>query len=177
MTMSQSPETTAPLLDISDLSARPAGDAAGSTGEILRGLNLTVLPGEVHAIMGPNDVANRRSATPCSAHPNMKSLAVISSCLASRCSTTLQMSEQKPGCFSRFSTRRKSKACPSSSFYVRHSQPARASTFRSLSCDLSSDGVMRDWNGFLIRRPLPQRRFFRWRKEAQRDHADGASRT
>ena len=54
MTMSQSPETTAPLLDISDLSARPAGDAAGSTGEILRGLNLTVLPGEVHAIMGPN---------------------------------------------------------------------------------------------------------------------------
>jgi len=52
--MSQSPETTAPLLDISDLSARPAGDAAESTGEILRGLNLTVLPGEVHAIMGPN---------------------------------------------------------------------------------------------------------------------------
>ena len=54
MTMSQSPEATAPLLDISDLSARPAGDAAESTGEILRGLNLTVLPGEVHAIMGPN---------------------------------------------------------------------------------------------------------------------------
>ncbi|MEC9182022.1 MAG: ABC transporter ATP-binding protein, partial [Actinomycetota bacterium] len=52
--MSQSPETTTPLLDISDLSARPAGDEAESTGEILRGLNLTVLPGEVHAIMGPN---------------------------------------------------------------------------------------------------------------------------
>ncbi len=52
--MSQSPETITPLLEISELRARPDGDAADTTGEILRGLNLTVLPGEVHAIMGPN---------------------------------------------------------------------------------------------------------------------------
>jgi Fe-S cluster assembly ATP-binding protein len=37
-----------PILEIKDLCAR-AGDK-----EILRGINLTVFPGEVHAIMGPN---------------------------------------------------------------------------------------------------------------------------
>jgi Fe-S cluster assembly ATP-binding protein len=52
--MSQSPETTVPLLEISELRARPHNDAGETTDEILRGLNLTVLPGEVHAIMGPN---------------------------------------------------------------------------------------------------------------------------
>ena len=52
--MSQSPEATRPLLEISDLRVRPSGDATESTGEILRDFNLTVLPGEVHAIMGPN---------------------------------------------------------------------------------------------------------------------------
>jgi Fe-S cluster assembly ATP-binding protein len=45
----------APLFQIEDLHARvadaPAGDAAG---EILKGIDLSVQPGEVHAIMGPN---------------------------------------------------------------------------------------------------------------------------
>jgi Fe-S cluster assembly ATP-binding protein len=46
---------TTPLFEIDGLHARvaeaPAGDAAA---EILKGIDLTVLPGEVHAIMGPN---------------------------------------------------------------------------------------------------------------------------
>ncbi|MCY3883114.1 MAG: ATP-binding cassette domain-containing protein, partial [Chloroflexi bacterium] len=40
--------TEAPLLEIDALRANVAGN------EILTGLNLTVRPGEVHAIMGPN---------------------------------------------------------------------------------------------------------------------------
>ncbi len=44
------------LFRIDDLHARPAeaDAAAGATGDILRGLSLTVNEGEVHAIMGPN---------------------------------------------------------------------------------------------------------------------------
>ena len=37
-----------PILEIKDLHANAGGK------EILRGINLTVNPGEVHAIMGPN---------------------------------------------------------------------------------------------------------------------------
>ena len=40
--------TTAPLLEVQDLHASVAGN------EILRGVDLTVRPGEVHALMGPN---------------------------------------------------------------------------------------------------------------------------
>ncbi|MEM9039096.1 MAG: Fe-S cluster assembly ATPase SufC [Actinomycetota bacterium] len=40
-----------PLFSIEGLRARPA---EGDADEILRGLDLTVMPGEVHAIMGPN---------------------------------------------------------------------------------------------------------------------------
>ena len=40
--------TEAPLLEIDALRANVAGN------EILTGLNLTIRPGEVHAIMGPN---------------------------------------------------------------------------------------------------------------------------
>jgi len=42
---------SAPLFQISDLHARPAAEGAA---EILKGIDLTVNPGEVHAIMGPN---------------------------------------------------------------------------------------------------------------------------
>lgn len=44
-------DATAPLFSVNGLHARPA---ESDHGEILRGLDLTVMPGEVHAIMGPN---------------------------------------------------------------------------------------------------------------------------
>jgi len=44
-------DATAPLFSVNGLRARPA---ESDHGEILRGLDLTVMPGEVHAIMGPN---------------------------------------------------------------------------------------------------------------------------
>ena len=46
---------TSPLFRVDDLHVRPADpDAQLATGEILKGLDLVVAPGEVHAIMGPN---------------------------------------------------------------------------------------------------------------------------
>ncbi len=45
-------EASTVLFEVDDLHVRPAGDAGAS--EILRGLDLTVRAGEVHAIMGPN---------------------------------------------------------------------------------------------------------------------------
>jgi len=43
-----------PLFRVEDLHVRPAAQESGDHGEILRGLDLTVNAGEVHAIMGPN---------------------------------------------------------------------------------------------------------------------------
>jgi Fe-S cluster assembly ATP-binding protein len=45
---------TAPLFQLEDLHARVSGEAAGVHGEILRGVELTIGAGEVHALMGPN---------------------------------------------------------------------------------------------------------------------------
>ncbi len=42
-----------PLFEISDLHVRVADDDLEPSPEIIRGLDLTVMPGEVHAIMGP----------------------------------------------------------------------------------------------------------------------------
>jgi Fe-S cluster assembly ATP-binding protein len=45
------PDGTAPLFQIEDLRAAPSEQPAA---EILKGVSLTVRPGEVHALMGPN---------------------------------------------------------------------------------------------------------------------------
>jgi Fe-S cluster assembly ATP-binding protein len=45
---------TAPLFEIEDLHASPIVDGAPASAEILRGVDLTIGAGEVHALMGPN---------------------------------------------------------------------------------------------------------------------------
>jgi Fe-S cluster assembly ATP-binding protein len=47
-------EPTAPLFQVEGLHVRPADETTAASAEILRGLDLTVNAGEVHAIMGPN---------------------------------------------------------------------------------------------------------------------------
>ena len=47
--------STPPLFEIDDLHVAPTEPTAGrETGDILRGLSLTIRAGEVHALMGPN---------------------------------------------------------------------------------------------------------------------------
>lgn len=43
-----------PLFEITDLHARVASDVEDEATSILKGLNLTIMKGEVHVIMGPN---------------------------------------------------------------------------------------------------------------------------
>ncbi len=45
---------TAPLFQIEDLHASPVADGQVAPGEILRGVDLRINAGEVHALMGPN---------------------------------------------------------------------------------------------------------------------------
>ena len=57
------------LFRISDLHARPVSDDVDTTDDILKGLNLTVNAGEIHAIMGPNGCGKSTLASTLLASP------------------------------------------------------------------------------------------------------------
>jgi len=59
-----------PLFQITDLHVRPAtDDDAGTPPEIVKGFNLTVAQGEIHAIMGPNGCGKSTLASALLASP------------------------------------------------------------------------------------------------------------
>lgn len=57
------------LFRISNLHARPVSDDVDTTDDILKGLNLTVKAGEIHAIMGPNGCGKSTLASTLLASP------------------------------------------------------------------------------------------------------------
>jgi Fe-S cluster assembly ATP-binding protein len=57
------------LFRISNLHARPVSDDVDTTDDILKGLNLTVNAGEIHAIMGPNGCGKSTLASTLLASP------------------------------------------------------------------------------------------------------------
>jgi Fe-S cluster assembly ATP-binding protein len=57
------------LFRISNLHARPVSDDVDTTEDILKGLNLTVNAGEIHAIMGPNGCGKSTLASTLLASP------------------------------------------------------------------------------------------------------------
>jgi len=63
-----------PLLEIQGLRVAPAGDGETQT-EILRGIDLVVGPGEVHALMGPNGAGKSTLAATLMGHPSYRVVA------------------------------------------------------------------------------------------------------
>ncbi|MEB3286827.1 MAG: Fe-S cluster assembly ATPase SufC [Vampirovibrionales bacterium] len=72
-TTSQLTKDKTPLLSISNLHARVANSSdtqdKADVNEILQGINLTVYPGEIHAIMGPNGSGKSTLAKVLVGHP------------------------------------------------------------------------------------------------------------